>query len=90
MQNTLDRIVKIIISSLVFLVPLFFLPFSYEAFEFNKQYLLFFLVLAGLAAWLAKMVFFDKEVKLKIARYDFDFVFLHVHIPLTSNLAGDY
>ncbi|MFH1401971.1 MAG: tetratricopeptide repeat protein [Parcubacteria group bacterium] len=63
MQNKLDRIIKIIINLLVFLVPLFFLPFSYEAFEFNKQYLLFFLVLIALFAWLARMIFLDKEVK---------------------------
>jgi len=65
MQNTLDRIIKIIINLSVFLVPLFFLPFSYEAFEFNKQYLIFFLVLAGFFAWLAKMIFIDKELRIK-------------------------
>ncbi len=48
---------------MVFLTPLFFLPFSFEALEFNKQYLLFFLVSLGALAWLAKMVFLDKEVK---------------------------
>ncbi len=57
-----DKIIKWSIYLSVFLTPLFFLSFSYEAFEFNKQYLLFFLVLAGLLAWLAKMVFWDKEV----------------------------
>jgi len=65
MNTFLNRIIKISISLLVFLIPLFFLPFSFEAFEFNKQYLLFFLVLISLFAWLGKMVLVDQAVKFK-------------------------
>jgi tetratricopeptide (TPR) repeat protein len=43
-------------------MPLFFLPSSVEAFEFNKGYLLFFLVSVGLLTWLGKMVFKDKKI----------------------------
>ncbi len=50
---------------LVFLLPLFFLPFSFEKFELNKQYLLFFLVSLAFLTWLAKMILFDKEIKFK-------------------------
>jgi tetratricopeptide (TPR) repeat protein len=61
----LTSIIKASIYGLVFLLPLFFAPFSFEAYEFNKQYLLFFLVsLAGLC-WLAKMIIFDKEFRFR-------------------------
>ncbi len=65
MPNILNQIVKCSLCALVFLIPLFFLPFSYEAFEFNKQYLLFFLATLALFAWLAKMVLYDKEIRCK-------------------------
>ena len=65
MANLLNRIIKWSIYLLVFLIPLFWLPFSFEAFEFNKQYLLFFLVSLGFLSWLAKMILVDREFKLK-------------------------
>ena len=65
MQNILNYITKYSIYVLVFLLPLFWLPFSLEMFEFNKQYLLFFLVSLGFFAWLLKMVVYDKEIKFK-------------------------
>lgn len=57
-----QKIIKFSICALVFLIPLFFLPFTFEAFEFNKGYLLFLLVTVGILAWLAKMIFEDKKV----------------------------
>ena len=65
MHSLLNRITKYSIYVLVALVPLFFLPFSFEAFEFSKQYLLFFLVSLAFFAWLAKMVFYDKELRFR-------------------------
>ena len=65
MSNLFNHIIKISIYLLVFLLPLFFLPFSFEAFEFNKQELLFFLVSIAFFAWLAKMVLVDKEIKFR-------------------------
>ena len=37
-----NKITKLCLYGLALLMPLFFLPFSFEAFEFNKGYLLFF------------------------------------------------
>jgi len=72
-----SRIIKFNIYTLVFLLPLFFLPFSYEAFEFNKQYLLFFLISLSVLAWLAKMVLVDKELRFRTSPLDvFVLVFL--------------
>ncbi|MDD2696896.1 MAG: tetratricopeptide repeat protein [Candidatus Pacebacteria bacterium] len=62
-------------------MPLFWLPFSFEAFEFNKQYLLFFLVSLAFLAWIAKMVLVDKELRFKKSPLDlFILVFLFVAV----------
>jgi len=52
-------------------MPLFFLSFSFEAFEFNKGYLLFILVSVGLIAWLGQMIFQDKKIKFRRTPLDF-------------------
>ncbi|PIS39750.1 MAG: hypothetical protein COT33_00335 [Candidatus Nealsonbacteria bacterium CG08_land_8_20_14_0_20_38_20] len=65
MGKIFEKIIKLSLSLLVFLAPLFWLPFSFEAFEFNKQYLLFFLVSLAFFAWLAKMVLVDKEIRFR-------------------------
>ncbi len=65
MQNVLNRIIKTSVYLLVFLIPLFFLPISFESFEFNKQYLLFFLVSLAFFAWLVKMVLVDKQIRFR-------------------------
>jgi len=98
MQNFLSKLIKYSIYVLVFLLPLFWLPFSFEAFEFNKQYLLFFLVSIALFAWLAKMVFIDKEIKFRKTPLDiFVLAFLFVAIlsavfsvDKTSSILGFY
>jgi tetratricopeptide (TPR) repeat protein len=72
-----QKLINITIYLLVFLLPLFWLPFSVEQFEFNKNYLLFFLVSAGLLFWLAKMIFKEKRVYSKRTPMDlFILVFL--------------
>ncbi|MFH1780977.1 MAG: tetratricopeptide repeat protein [Candidatus Nealsonbacteria bacterium] len=98
MQKLLDRIIKISLYALVFLIPLFFLPFSFEAFEYNKQFLLMFLVSLAFFCWLAKMVVCDKEIRFKRSPLDiFILAFLGVAIlsaifsvDKTSSLYGFY
>jgi Tfp pilus assembly protein PilF/biopolymer transport protein ExbD len=93
-----DKIIKTSIYLLVFLLPLFFLPFSFEAFEFNKQYLLLFLVSLAFFSWLARMVLVDKELKFKRTPLDIPIlVFLFVailsavfSIDKTSSMFGFY
>jgi len=76
-----NQIIKFSIYLLVFLLPLFWLPFSFEAFEFNKQYLLFFFVSIAFFAWLAKQVLLDKEIRFKRTSLDiFVLAFLFVAI----------
>jgi tetratricopeptide (TPR) repeat protein len=98
MQKILNLLVKYSIYALVFLLPLFFLPFNYEAFEFNKQYLLFFLTTFAGISWLIKMVVFDKEVRFRKTPLDlFILAFLLIavlsavfSIDKTSSLYGFY
>lgn len=98
MQNTFNRIIKISIYLLVFLLPIFFLPFSFEIIEFNKFYLLFFLVSITALVWLAKMVFVDKEIRFKRTPLDIPILaFLFIAILSTvfsvdrfSSLVGTY
>lgn len=72
-----QKILTIIIYVLVFLLPLFWLPFSVEGFEFNKNYLLVFLVSFGLLVWFAKMIFKENKIYFKRTPLDlFIFLFL--------------
>ena len=65
MTNLYDRIIKYCIYLLVFLMPLWFFPFSFEQFEFGKQYLLYFLSSIAFLAWLGKMIVVDKKIRFK-------------------------
>lgn len=93
-----NKIIKWSIYLLVFLLPLFFLPFSFEAFEFNKQFLLFFLVSLALFAWIAKMVLVDKEIRFKRTPLDIPvlaFLFVAIlsavfSVDKSSSLFGFY
>ena len=47
---------RLLVYILVFLVPLFFLPWTSEVIEFNKQFLIFILAMAGLILYLAQII----------------------------------
>lgn len=51
-----DKLLKICLSLLVFVLPVFFLPWTFETLDFNKQNLLVILTLLAGLAWLGKMV----------------------------------
>ena len=63
MANTLTKISKISIYLLVFLMPVFFLPWTANVLDFNKQVLLIFLVFISLFCWLLKSL---KEGKINL------------------------
>jgi len=67
----LDKILKVLIYSTIFLVPIFFLSLTFEILEFNKLYLLFFLVWLSVLVWFLKMIIEDKEVKIKHSIVDY-------------------
>jgi len=70
METLYDRVIKYSLYLLIFLIPLFFLPFSFEKFEFNKLYLLFFLTIISFFAWLAKQILVEKEIKFRKTSLD--------------------
>lgn len=68
-KNTLlkicNQVIEYSVYSLVFCTPLFLLPITTEFYEFNKQYLLFFIAGLALMAWLARMVICQKRLAFK-------------------------
>lgn len=54
MNKNLDKIIKVSLYSIVFLMPLWFLPYTSSVLEFNKQALLVLLTFVSLFAWLLK------------------------------------
>lgn len=54
--NICDKFIKICLSLLVFVLPVFFLPWTFEILDFNKQNLLVILTLLAGLVWLGKMV----------------------------------
>ncbi|MDO8474229.1 MAG: tetratricopeptide repeat protein [bacterium] len=89
MRKILNFITSISIWGVVFLVPLAFSPWTFEAFEFNKLYLLFFLVLIGTIAWLAKMVFVDREIRLKRTPLDIPIILFATLANISSFFSSD-
>ena len=55
-SNIWDRLIRGLVSAVVFLVPLFFAPWTLEPLEFSKQMLLFVLITAALIVWLLKLL----------------------------------
>ena len=53
---TLEKVVQRLVYALVFLMPLWFLPVTINAVEFNKQVLLVFLVVITIILWLIKIL----------------------------------
>jgi tetratricopeptide (TPR) repeat protein len=67
----LKKILKFSLYALIFFLPLFWLPFSFEFIEFNKLYLLFFLGWMTVLIWFLKMILVDKVIKIRWSRFDF-------------------
>lgn len=94
----MGKILKYLLYFLVFLLPLFFLPFSFEGYEFNKQYLLFFLVSLTFLFWIAKMVLCQKEIRFRRTPLDIPvlvFMFFSIlsavfSVDKTSSIFGFY
>lgn len=60
MKNFFEYLPQSVIYLIVFLLPFFFLPFSVEYYEFNKLYLLFFLILIGFLGWFGKLILVER------------------------------
>jgi len=62
LANVCGKIIKICLYSLLIFLPIFFLPFTLEMIEFNKQNLLLVLTLIAGVAWLGKMIASKKVI----------------------------
>ncbi|MFH1966515.1 MAG: tetratricopeptide repeat protein [Patescibacteria group bacterium] len=71
MRKIINFLIKFPLYALVFLIPLFWLPLTIEVYEFNKQYLLVFLVSLSFLAWLAKLVVVRKKLFFRRTALDF-------------------
>ncbi len=60
MLNICDRITKVSIYILVLLVPVFFMPWSSDILDFNKQALLIFLIFISAFSWILKTLISGK------------------------------
>jgi len=67
----LNKILKFLMYGTVFLMPVFFLPLTFEVLEFSKLHLLFILVWLSVLVWLLKMIVRDKKVSIKYSIIDF-------------------
>lgn len=62
--SKIDKLIAIIIKGVIFFLPLFFLPWTSEYFEFNKQFFLWLAMSLALLLWLIRQVVAG-EIKIK-------------------------
>jgi len=88
-MSKIDKIIEFLIKGLIFVLPLFFLPWTNEFFEFNKQRLLFLIV--PLIAFLTLLKIFkgDKKFFFKSAHLDIPAVTFLVVVGLSSIFSID-
>ncbi|MDA1337273.1 MAG: tetratricopeptide repeat protein [bacterium] len=89
MGDLLNFTTRASIYLIVFLVPLVWNPWTFESFEFPKQYVLIFLVLLGLGTWLAKMVFTERELHFKRTPLNLPILLLAAALVLSSIFSVD-
>jgi len=85
----INSLINFSLYALVFLMPLFWLPWSIEFHEFNKQYLLVFLVAVALIAWLFKMIVKQKKFALRRTALDIWIVAFMVIMILSAFFSID-
>lgn len=84
----LTRVIETCVYGVILLTPIFFLPFTYEFLEFNKQYLLAALVLVGVLAWMGRAIL-EKEVRFYRTPLDIPLVTFWFVILVSGVLSQD-
>jgi len=90
MKSLLENLGKWTIYAVVFLTPLFFLPFTVEFYEFNKLFLLFTLILIGFSAWIAKAIFVERALVFKRTPFDLWLLLFFVALVIGSIFSQDW
>jgi type IV pilus assembly protein PilF len=75
LSTTLEKSIKILIYALIFLLPLFYLPFINNAFEFSKQVLLISFTVIISLLWAVKMI---SNKKITVRKTPFDLPLLAI------------
>jgi len=83
MSNIFSKISKISIYLLVFLLPIFFLPWTTSVLDFNKQSLLIFLVFISLFCWLLKSLQ-ERKISLNFSIFNLSVLVLFLVLGLST------
>jgi tetratricopeptide (TPR) repeat protein len=81
-----DKFIAGCIYATVALIPIFFLPITAEAVEFNKQFLLYFLTTLGLIAWIVKGIV-DKKLFVKKTPFNLPLLLIAAVLLIASVLS---
>lgn len=87
-SNILSWVTKLCIYGVVALTPIFFLPFTSEFLEFNKQYLLGACVLIGVLSWMGRAMV-EKEVRFYRTPLDIPLVIFWFIVCVSGILSAD-
>lgn len=80
-----DKILRSLIYLTIFLVPVFFLPFTFDSLSFNKLYVSFFLVWLAVLIWFLKAIVKDKGLVIKKTFLNY-FVLAFLAVALLSTI----
>lgn len=83
----LEQIIHLGLLGLIFVLPLFFLPFTAEFYEFNKNILLAVACLLFLALWMGKMVL-AKKVTLRRSPFDLPIILFAAVVTASTILVS--
>lgn len=87
-EKILDLVTKCCVYGVILLTPIFFLPFTFEFLEFNKQYLLAILVLVGVLSWIGKAII-EREIKFYKTPLDIPLVAFWFIVLISGILSQD-
>lgn len=73
-RNILNHLILLLLKLEVFLIPIFFLPFTFEMYEFNKQNLLWLFTFLAVVLWLINSILIKKEIVYKRTPLDIPIV----------------
>lgn len=85
----LDILIEYLLRLLIFVLPIFVLPFSVEVYEFNKTLLLFIVSSLAFLIWIAKMVLIEREIKIARTPLDFPIIIFTIAIVFSTVFSVD-
>ena len=89
MEKIVEGLIKIPLYGIVFLLPLFFLPFTQEIYEFNKLYLSFGLILLSLLGWFGKLIFIERAFVFRRTPLDLGVLFFFLAALVSTIFSQD-